>query len=81
MILNAKSQLGGIEQTNGDNFLDDLLVEQIWHDLKGQVSRDQIQQVANQVAAKYKDSLVTNFVPIFIRRQTHEILRLKLNGT
>jgi hypothetical protein len=81
MILNAKSPLGGIEQTNGDNFLDDLLVEQIWHDLKGQVSRDQILQVANQVAAKYKDSLVTNFVPIFIRRQTHEILRLKLNGT
>ena len=59
--------------------LDDALVEQIWGDLNGQVSRPMIRQVATDVAAMFQDAKVRTFVPIFIRRTTCEQLRAWLD--
>jgi hypothetical protein len=54
--------------------LDDSLIEQIWHDLDGQVTREQIRQVVTEIAAEFRSATVTAFVPIFIRRQAREKL-------
>lgn len=54
------------------------LVEDIWHDLEGRVTRENILQVAIEVATKFQDAAVTSFVPIFIRRQTSEQLKARL---
>lgn len=62
-----------------DNELDDALIEQIWRDLSGQVSRLKIRQVATDVAVMFQDAKVRTFVPIFIRRTTCEQLRAWLD--
>ncbi|HEX6384462.1 MAG TPA: hypothetical protein VF177_07315 [Anaerolineae bacterium] len=55
------------------------LVEDIWDDLEGRVTRENILQVAIEVATKFQDAAVTSFVPIFIRRQTSERLKARLS--
>ena len=59
--------------------LDDALIEQIWQDLNGQVSRLKIRQVATDVVAMFQDAKVRTFVPIFIRRTTYQQLRAWLD--
>jgi hypothetical protein len=54
----------------------ELLVQEIWRDLDGQVTHEQIRHVASQIATQFNNATVTTFVPIFIRRQTRETLRL-----
>ena len=61
------------------NYMDDSLIEQIWHDLDGQVAREQIRQVAAEVAAEFHTATVTAFVPIFIRRRAREKLEIQIN--
>jgi hypothetical protein len=56
-------------------YISDALIEQIWRDLKGQVDHKRIYQVALMEAAGFKNATVTNFISIFIRRQTCERLR------
>jgi hypothetical protein len=51
------------------------VVEDIWRDLDGQVTHEQIRQAANEIATQFHDATVTTFVPIFIRRRTREKLR------
>ena len=55
--------------------VDDALVETLWKDLNGQVSRQQIAGAVTQVAARFEKATVTAFVPIFVRRQALEYLR------
>jgi hypothetical protein len=57
------------------DYVDDALVEVLWKDLDGQVSRQQIAGTVNRIAAKFEKATVTAFVPIFIRRQALEYLR------
>ena len=61
------------------NDVDDSLTEQIWHDLDGQVTREQIRQVATEIAAEFSTATVTVFVPIFIRRRARERLETRVN--
>lgn len=56
------------------------LVEDIWRDLEGRVARENILQVATEVAAKFQEASVMTFVPIFIRRQTSERLKARLKS-
>jgi len=56
------------------NCVDDLLIEKIWHDLGKQITREQIRQVALEVAAEFQEARITTFVPIFIHRLTYERL-------
>jgi hypothetical protein len=65
-----------VETMVGDfsHYVDDLLIEEIWCDLGKQITREQIRQVAGEVAAEFRDVMITTFVPIFIRRLTLERL-------
>ena len=66
-----------LEETTRDsvmNYVDDSLIGQIWHDLDGQVTREQIRQVVTEIAAEFRTATVTAFVPIFIHRQACEKL-------
>lgn len=65
----------GVDSSHGNSRVDDLLIDEIWHDLAGQVSREQIGEVMTEVAARFHDATVTAFLPIMIRRQTLEKLK------
>jgi hypothetical protein len=56
------------------DYVDDALVETLWQDLDGQVSRQQIARAVTQIAARFEKATVTAFVPIFVRRQALEHL-------
>ena len=53
----------------------DELIELIWHDLHGSISRRRVADVAHRIAAGFADARVTAFIPIFVRRATCERLR------
>ena len=56
------------------------LVEQIWTDLGGQVSRLAIRHQVADVVPAFQDARITTYVPIFVRRRTVEQLRAGLSG-
>jgi hypothetical protein len=73
-----------IAETNHNGVMkeiDDSLIEQIWHDLDKQVTREQIRQVITEIAADFRSATVTAFVPIFIRRQAREKLKARVNDS
>lgn len=61
------------------NNIDDHLVETIWQDLDGQVSREQISSVVAEISLAFQDATVTAFVPIFVHRRAVEQLQKQLN--
>lgn len=69
------------EIDDGDviNCVDDSLIEQIWHDLGGQVSRERIHQIAAEAAAEFRTATVTAFIPIFVRRRTLKKLQMLID--
>jgi hypothetical protein len=66
------------ETDHGDviNYVDDSLIEQIWQDLGGRVTREHIREIAAEAAAEFRTATVTSFVPIFVRRRTRERLQM-----
>ena len=62
------------DEDNVLNFVDDVLIEEIWHDLDRQITRERIRQVATEEAAGFRNATVTTFVPIFVRRWTRDRL-------
>jgi hypothetical protein len=60
--------------------VDDSLVEKVWHDLNGEVSREQIRRVIAEIAATFQDAPVQTFAPIFIHRQALERLKSLSNN-
>jgi hypothetical protein len=63
------------------DYVDDSLVEKLWRDLDGQVSRQQIAGAVTEIAARFEKATVTAFVPIFIHRQALEQLKGLLAST
>jgi hypothetical protein len=57
------------------DYVDDPLVEKLWHELDGQVSRQRIAGAVTEIATRFERATVTAFVPIFIRRQALEYLK------
>ena len=55
--------------------VDDDMVEAIWRELEGYAEREEIREVATEVATEFRKASVTQFVPIFVRRRTLERLR------
>ncbi len=72
-INDKDNQLGNIIQ------VDESLIEEIWRDLGGKVSQEQIRQVAYEVAGELQNATVTAFVPIFLQRLAREKLELLVN--
>ena len=60
------------------NDIDDSLIEQIWHDLDGQVTREQIRQVVTEIGAEFQSATVTAYVPILIRKRAREKLETRV---
>jgi len=60
--------------------VDEVLVEQIWRDTQGNVSRVQIQQLVREARGEFAQAKVTTYVPIFVRRQVREKLRSMRSG-
>jgi hypothetical protein len=56
------------------------VVEQVWSDLGGIVSRTVICRELAEVIPAFEDARITIYVPIFVRRQTVERLRTGLSG-
>jgi hypothetical protein len=78
MMSQLSPTLSEIQPLDATDYLSDILIEKLWHDLHEQVSREQIRQVATQVFAQFQNAKVTNFLPIFIYRQTFEKLKPEL---
>ncbi|MCB8922679.1 MAG: hypothetical protein H6662_13920 [Ardenticatenaceae bacterium] len=57
------------------NDVDDLLIEKVWRDLDGQLSREQVGRVVAEVSLGYQDAKVKAFLPILIHRQAVERLK------
>jgi hypothetical protein len=57
------------------DYVDDSLVEKLWHELDGQVSRQRIAGAVTEIAAKFERATVRGFVPIFIHRRALEQLK------
>jgi hypothetical protein len=57
--------------------MNDIVIENIWHELGGRVTHEEIRQVAAEVMgmAEFQNATVTTFLPILIRRRTCEKLR------
>jgi hypothetical protein len=68
------------DQTPTIVLVDEVLVEQIWRDVQGKVSRVQIQQLVMEVAGEFAHAKITTYVPIFVRRQVREKLGSMLSG-
>jgi len=56
------------------DLVDEDLIDAIYNDLDGRVNQEQIWQTAIEVAERYHDASVATYIPIFIRRQTIDIL-------
>ena len=71
-----------IAETNHIGVINDLNgspIDQIWHDLDGQVTCEQIRQVVTEIADEFRSATVTAFVPILIRKRAHEKLGTRVN--
>lgn len=58
----------------------DAIIEKVWQDLGGQLSREQVRRTVTAITLEYRDAAVQAFVPIFIHRQAVEALKKQLNG-
>jgi hypothetical protein len=60
--------------------MDDLnqLVEQVWRDLDGQISKARIRRVIDCVAVLFEDAKVTTNIPLFVRHLTREWLKAEM---
>ena len=70
-----KSGNNGVNRTQTD-WVVDTIVEQIWKDLNGAVPRSVIQDVLVEVVPRYEKARIQTFVPIFIRRDAVQRLRI-----
>ena len=53
-------------------YIDAGLIEEIYQDLDGCISHEEIQRIAYEVAASFHDAIIETFIPIFIRRNIKE---------
>jgi hypothetical protein len=56
------------------------VVEQIWSDLGGTVTRPDIRREIEQVLPTFEDARITTYVPIFVRQRAVARLRAGLAG-
>ena len=65
----------GVEHDSSDNIDVEALVAQICFEINGAVDQAVVNQIAEEMAARYRDARITAFVPIFIRRDVINLLR------
>lgn len=57
----------------------DKLSEQLWHELGGTASRQQVCEVVAKTAAEFCGASVTKYVPLLIRRRARERLAQEIS--
>lgn len=57
------------------NWDEGALVDQIWNDLDGRVTRSAIRRVLTEIIPRYESAHVQTYVPIFVRKEAVERLR------
>ncbi len=65
------------------NYMNDIVIENIWHELGGRVTYDEIRRAAAEVMdmAEFQNATVTTFLPILIHRRTREKLKTMVVNT
>jgi hypothetical protein len=58
---------------------DEALVERIWQEAQGSISRDQIRQLLTEAKKDFADATVTLYIPILVYRQVKEKLAIVLD--
>ncbi len=79
MLTESAENRGMINDADVADLVDDPVIEAIWSDLDGRVDREQVREVALNVAQEFADATVTSFIPLFIRRRTYERLKLLID--
>ena len=54
--------------------VDQTFVEDLWQNLEGKISRDQIRKIAIEIAEDFQDATITAFIPILLRRRVRDRL-------
>lgn len=65
----------GADGLSQHDWVDQSLVEKVWHDLNQAVPREQVHHVVANIALQYRDAPVQAFVPILVHRQAIDQLR------
>jgi len=55
------------------------IIEQVWRDLQGRVSRAAIRPVILEIMPKYENARITTYIPILVHRETVDTLRARLD--
>ena len=64
------------DQINAEmNNVDPYLIEKVWRDLDGQLSREYVRRVVAEVARGFQDAKVKAFLPILIHREALKQLK------
>ena len=58
----------------------DSIIDKVWQDLDGQLSREQISRTVTEISLEYQNARVKAFVPIFVHRQAVEQLKRQLKA-
>ena len=58
-----------------------MMVEEIWNDLQGRGNRSVIRQTLLEILPKYENARVRTYIPILVRREALETLRVELSKT
>ena len=55
------------------------MIDQVWRQLQGQVSRAAIQAVILEIVPRYENARVTTYIPVLIHREAVDTLRIRLD--
>jgi hypothetical protein len=73
--LKQEHSISAIKGLEGDL---EIIIDQVWNDLQGLVSRTAVQKALLEVIPEYENATVPTFVPIFVRRDAGDLLRATL---
>jgi hypothetical protein len=54
--------------------VDQTFVEDLWQNLEGKISQDQIRKIAIEIAEDFQDATITAYIPILLRRRVRDRL-------
>ena len=74
---------GEAGKSDSTGYINDIVIEAIWHELGGRVTQDDIRRTAAEVidTAEFQNATVTTFLPILIHRRTREKLKTMVVNT
>jgi hypothetical protein len=56
------------------------MIDQVWRQLQGQVSRAAIQAVILEIMPRYENARVTTYVPVLVHREAVDTLHARLDS-